>query len=356
MAVAVAACGDPSTRAVTPTDAATGPQVDAAATFALTVLRDGDGAGTVSSPAGIACGGVCTAEFAPGAIVTLTAQAAPGSMFVRWSGGGCAGDGACVVTVGAPTTVTATFARTHALVVTRAGTGDGAVTSTPPGIDCGGDCDEAYATGTTVTLVAAPDAISTFAGWSGGGCSGTGDCVVVAVAARDVRATFDRGTLTVNVTKVGDGDGLVRSTPPGITCGSDCTEVYPAGTDVSLSVLPAAGSTFESWSGPCASAPCIPMGIANVVVEFRQVRAAIQITRAGAGQGTVATDPVGAPCGPPGSVYCLEFPRGTTVSLTATPDPGSRFTGWSGAGCSGVGTCTINLTSTAAVTATFEPA
>jgi len=355
VAIAVAAaCGDPSPRAVTPTDAAAPPETDAAPRFALTVARDGDGTGTVSSsPAGIACGGACTAEFEQGATITLTAQAAPGSTFVRWSGGGCTGSAPCVVTVAAATTVTATFARTHEVVVTRDGTGDGTVTSTPPGINCGADCSEAFAAGATVRLVATPDAISTFAGWSGA-CSGTGDCVVVADAARDVRATFDRGTLTVFVTTVGDGAGLVTS-PPGINCGSDCVEVYPAGTNVTLSVLPAAGSNFERWSGPCASEPCIPMGTAHVFVEFLLVRAAIEITRAGAGHGTVTTDPVGEMCSPPGSVYCLKFPRFTVVTLTATPDAGSQFTGWSGSGCSGVGTCTIALDHGMSVTATFDP-
>ncbi len=76
----------------------------------LTVVKSGAGAGTVtSSPAGISCGDACTAELAPGPI-SLSAAPSAGSEFTGWSGGGCSGTGTCQVTLGADTTVTATFA------------------------------------------------------------------------------------------------------------------------------------------------------------------------------------------------------------------------------------------------------
>ncbi|RLC91129.1 MAG: hypothetical protein DRI77_14175, partial [Chloroflexi bacterium] len=53
------------------------------------------------------------------------------------------------------------------LAVTKAGTGDGTVTSDPAGINCGADCTETYGKGTVVTLTATPDVDSVFAGWSG---------------------------------------------------------------------------------------------------------------------------------------------------------------------------------------------
>ena len=43
----------------------------------------------------------------------------------------------------------------------------------------------------TVTLSATPDEHSVFAGWSGGGCSGTGDCQVLMDDATDVTAIFE---------------------------------------------------------------------------------------------------------------------------------------------------------------------
>jgi len=46
------------------------------------------------------------------------------------------------------------------------------------------------------------------------------------------------------------------------------------------------------------------------------------------------------------------FVSGTVVALSATPDSGSTFEGWSGA-CSGTGTCVITMDANKSVTATF---
>src|SRR5439155_11273577 len=113
-----------------------------------------------SSPAGITCGTSCSASYASGTAVTLTATPAAGSVFTGWSGD-CTGTGACAVTLSAATTVTATFdLQTFTLTVSKAGTSDGTVTSTPAGITCGTSCAGSYATGTAVTLTATPAASS----------------------------------------------------------------------------------------------------------------------------------------------------------------------------------------------------
>ncbi len=54
--------------------------------------------------------------------------------------------------------------------VTKSGSGSGTVTGT--GINCGIDCSESIVNGTSITLIAAPDANSTFVNWSGA-CSGS---------------------------------------------------------------------------------------------------------------------------------------------------------------------------------------
>jgi len=81
------------------------------------------------------------------------------------------------------------------LTVTRAGVGTGTVTSAPAGIDCGADCSEPYPPGTVITLTAAADAGAAFTGWTGGGCSGTGTCVVALNIDTTVTATFDSALL-----------------------------------------------------------------------------------------------------------------------------------------------------------------
>jgi len=80
-----------------------------ASTFALGVSRAGTGSGTVTSnPSGINCGTSCTANYASGTSVTLTAAAASGSTFAGWSGS-CSGTGSCVLAMTASRSVTATF-------------------------------------------------------------------------------------------------------------------------------------------------------------------------------------------------------------------------------------------------------
>jgi Divergent InlB B-repeat domain len=67
--------------------------------YALTVSKQGDGSGEVSSsPAGIGCGGTCQASFDAGTGVTLTATPDTSSIFTGWSGD-CTGTGSCQVTM-----------------------------------------------------------------------------------------------------------------------------------------------------------------------------------------------------------------------------------------------------------------
>lgn len=76
----------------------------------LTVTKAGAGAGTVtSSPAAINCGATCSATFADGTTVALTATAAAGSTFAGWSGAADCADGSVQMT--SDLTCTASFAR-----------------------------------------------------------------------------------------------------------------------------------------------------------------------------------------------------------------------------------------------------
>lgn len=159
----------------------------------LSVGRVGSGTGTIrSDPGGIDCGERCRESFSRGAVVTLRAQARPGSVFAGWSGA-CRGRAACRVTIDVPRSVIARFnpARPGTLTIRRSGPGTGTVSSAPAGIRCGSDCLGRYPAGTTVTLTAAPASGSTFIGWRGV-CNGTGSCTVTIAGAQSVVAAFGR--------------------------------------------------------------------------------------------------------------------------------------------------------------------
>jgi len=79
--------------------------------FSLTVSNANVTHGTVSSNAGgVVCGATCSASFASGSKVTLTAIPVSGYAFSGW-GGACSGyANSCTVTMSAAQTVTANFA------------------------------------------------------------------------------------------------------------------------------------------------------------------------------------------------------------------------------------------------------
>src|SRR3990167_10627051 len=58
-------------------------------------------------------------------------------------------------------------------------------------------------------------------------------------------------TYALTVSKTGTGSGTVTSSPAGINCGTDCTELYNSGTVVTLTAAAATGSSFAGWSGAC---------------------------------------------------------------------------------------------------------
>jgi hypothetical protein len=72
------------------------------------------------------------------------------------------------------------------------------------------------------------------------------------------------------------------------------------------------------------------------------------VTKTGSGSGSVAG--AGIDCG---ATCTRDYDDGTEVTLTATAAPGSRFTGWTGGGCTGTGACTVTMSAARTVTASF---
>lgn len=164
--------------------------------------------------------------------------------------------------------------------------------------------------------------------------------------------TFTTGADTLTVTKEGTGSGTVTSSPAGINCGSVCTHAFADGSSVTLTAKADSGSAFTGWSGPCSGlGTCTLMmsGARSVIATFGPAEA-LTVAKDGDGSGTVTGSPAGIDCG---STCSVSYVQDTWVTLTATPDSGSTFTGWSGA-CTGTGSCAVQLSTSRSVTATFR--
>lgn len=184
------------------------------ATFILTpslkITKAGSGSGTVKAT-GISCDESCSeAESAiqTGKVVKITTKPAKGSKAAVIEGGtgsasSCSGE-SCEFTIETGSSVTVKFDPIPTKTLTVNLTGPGAFKGKVSGkgvaknlisskISCGSGCTtqtESFLETDTVTLEALAATGYTFAGWSGGGCSGTGTCVVATSSNKTVSAEF----------------------------------------------------------------------------------------------------------------------------------------------------------------------
>ncbi len=160
----------------------------------LTVAASGQGSVGAASGAITGCsesGGSCEGAYPEAATVVLTATPAS-HQAVAWEG--CTtvpSADVCEVGIGeSAAEVKANFTPiTHALAISKAGSGQGSVTCN------GGSCAASYPEGTALTVAATPAPGSTFAGWGGAVCAGTGACQIVLEADATVTATFKANEL-----------------------------------------------------------------------------------------------------------------------------------------------------------------
>jgi len=270
----------------------------------LTVTTTGSGTVT-SSPAGINCPTTCSATFAGNSQVVLTAVAGSGSAFTGFSDN-CSpanpqtNPPTCTVTMSASETVTATFsvANNFTLMVNVAGTGTGTVTSSPAGINCPTTCSANFASGTAITLTAHPNSGSTFTGWGGEICEGTGTCTFTISANESATANFSGNGIALTVSENGTGSGTVMSAPAGISCPTTCTANFASAQVVTLTAFPADGSTFTGWTGGGCSGTgtCVVTVTAATAVTatFNSGNTPVIISVASGSSSTVNTIPGGS--------------------------------------------------------------
>ncbi|SJZ88633.1 delta-60 repeat domain-containing protein [Trichlorobacter thiogenes] len=174
----------------------------------------------------------------------------------------------------------------YLLTVTRSSVAGGNITASTGTLGWSGTVGmAAYNSGTSVTLTAQAGSGYIFSGWSGGGCSGTGSCIVTMSAARTVTASFTavpQETLTVNLS--GSGAGSVISTPVGIDCpAASCSGQFTSGSTVTLTAVPNASSALVGWIGCQTTNGTVCGVIMNVPREvtavFDSAKAQIGTTR-----------------------------------------------------------------------------
>ncbi|MCF8002622.1 MAG: DUF1566 domain-containing protein [Chromatiaceae bacterium] len=89
---------------------------------------------------------------------------------------------------------------------------------------------------------------------------------------RLVRDGQQLGHLPLNVSLSGNGSGTVTSTPSGIDCGIDCSQVYAPGTEITLTANADSGSELSAWSEPtCGTASTCTLNLdraKNVTATF----------------------------------------------------------------------------------------
>ena len=269
-----------------------------------------------------------------------------------------------VGTVGG-THITAYFSKvtTYPLTIGQTGTGGGSVECSTAGPGSFGSCAPKYVEGANVVIRAVASGGSTFEGWTG--CDSIevsfGNCEVTMSEAKSVSAEFTAEAPPgpeLTVTKEG-GSGTVVSNPAGIECGATCSSTkFAENSKVTLTASPAAGFVFKSWKG-CEKGGAIghtctvTMDKAKTVVaKFGPVQS-LTVGKAGSGTGSVKSSPTGIACDLNCSSNVAAFTEGASVVLTAVPTKYNTFTGWSGSGCSGTGTCTVTMSAAKSVTAEF---
>jgi hypothetical protein len=230
------------------------------------------------------------------------------------------------------------------LTVTTAG--DGVVASSDGAIDCGAQCSGDFPTTATVTLDAAANAGSTFAGWSGACTNASGPCTVTMDAARSVKATFYYALQIAS-----DGGTIDFSPSTGLACtpaqGFDGCVAYPPNVVVTLTQSASVGHSFTGWSGgTCTGVGACTVVLAapvSVIATFTTNRHAVLVSTLAMNPGTnrITFSPNGNSCD---GGCASTFSFGTPVTITATPDPtNGRFLTWTDGPCAGSTTPTCSF-------------
>ncbi|MFO7691655.1 MAG: InlB B-repeat-containing protein, partial [Vicinamibacterales bacterium] len=325
-------------------------------------------AGGTITGAGLNCGtggNLCAVTMPAPMGLGMSATPDPGYKFGAWTGD-CSGlTASLTVQLSGARTCSASFIPTGTTFQLNVSPAPAGGTVTGGGITCGvggSTCQVTYGSATAVTLTAAPASGYTFTGW-GGTCTGTNASTAIQVdGIRTCTASFAATpTYQLNVSPVPAG-GTV--TGGGITCGtggSTCQATYGSSTSVTLAAAPASGYTFTGWGGSCSGTST------STTIQVDGVKTCSATFTAGSVNGppytmTISPRPTGGTvtgaglnCGTGGTLCSASMPAAMSYGMSATPDSGYTFGGWSG-DCIGTNpSLTVYLAGPRTCGATFTP-
>ncbi len=325
----------------------------------LTVTKSG--LGTISSsPAGIDCGSKCEGYFLEGLGVSLSAIPATHYTFGGWFGDGCSGTEACVVTMDQARTISAVFippekpsiptqvtplsGNAKAKVSWKASRGivDGyrveaytADTLNPPSV---GTC-EAKPPNTSCEVVNLSNGAMYRFRLLAYGPGGTSD-----------PSSFSEWTVPgsppVNAV-CGTANGVLTNDPPShvdLCLAGHATTLKQDEAKAYLwsCVGVGGGASINCRTG--GPLPVYPEPTAKLYVTLKTKNPQFKT-------GVVKSQPIGIDCG----ARCgYGFTKGSSISLSVTPQDGAKFNGWSGACSHKKLTCTFKLRKDKQVTAKFK--
>lgn len=347
-------------------DEASSPTIDCYATFDstggggstfLTVEKIGTTQGTVlGNPGDLECDTTCSSRTVAipegDQLVFLEAIGIPGE--TTWSGWGEAcsdllgptgwvevfGDVTCLVAFEEEGSTSATLQ----IDVINAGRIEA------NGINCPGDCTEAYPLGTDIELQAfEADGGGGFNHWEGD-CIQDSETLRLATVHMDGLKTctgvFDEpgATNPLTLEKSGTGFGIVQTigATPSIFCGTDCsdgTAQYPEPDTITIDADAGDGNEFGGWTGDgCNSSnERIPVAMSVVrtctaefvPIDSRQLKVLVQMMNPDpslfSGNPSVDVDPGDITCD---SSCFPDMPADVTVTLSANDDGDFRLTSW----------------------------
>lgn len=267
-------------------------------------------------------------SYDSGATVTVQATADSGYEFTGWSGDLSGSTNPFIVTMDANKSITANFTAVAPTTYTLATSGtNGWIAKTPD--------RSSYDSGATVTLQATADGGYEFTGWSGDLSGSTNPATVTMDGNKFVAATFAAIAPATYTLSASGTNGSVTKTPDKAS--------YAQGETVTLTATPSAGYSFTNWSGDVSGAsPSVTVtmdGNKSVTANF----SINSYTLAVAGtHGSVTRSPEKD-----------SYTHGETVILTASPDTGYGFAGWSGDLSGGTNPASVTMNGNKSIAASF---